>query len=300
MKFKEAYSHLYTRLSLSCFLLLLTGCSSLDLLNAVTPDGNSKLQTNISYGSQRRQTLDIHVPSTLRESTPVIIFIYGGRWQSGTKEEYQFVGQALAKRGIMTVVPDYRLFPEVEFPEFISDTAKVTQWTLNNIEQYGGDPSQVHLMGHSAGAHIVAMLATNKTYLTEHAASLEQIKGVIGLSGGYDFKITDPDIKQVFRKAKDYPSTQPISFVDGSEPPLLLLHGKKDVTLSPTNSLNLATKVNELGGHAEYIIYDDMAHVGILLSLANNPMMYFPPLLDDIEKFVFCGTSRIKTVSNCS
>jgi acetyl esterase/lipase len=277
--------------------LLLSGCSSLDVLNAVTPNGEAQLTSDIRYGEQLRQTLDIHLPTTTKTARPVVIFFYGGRWQNGSKSEYVFVGQALAKLGIITVIPDYRLFPDVEFPTFIRDSAAATKWTLNNIQRYGGDPKQVFLMGHSAGAHIAAMLATNAQYLQEVGLTPRQLKGMIGLAGGYDFKITDADIKQVFRRASSYEDSQPINFVDGDEPPLLLLHGKKDVTLAPQNSKNLAYQTKQLGGQAEVVIYDKMAHVGMLLSLVDSPFMYFSPVLKDIEKFVYCGST---TVNNCT
>ena len=207
-------------------LLTTTGCS-LKTLNAVVPDGNSTLVSNIQYGSLNRHHLDIHLPKNIQTNTPVIVFFYGGRWQSGERLDYQFVGQALAKRGFITVVPDYRLFPDTEFPGFIVDAAKATKWTLNNIQQYGGDTSQVYVMGHSAGAHIAAMLVTNKQYLSGQHVDSASIAGFIGLSGPYNFNITDEDIKQVFRQANTFNDTQPIHFVDGSEPPHAITAWKK-------------------------------------------------------------------------
>ena len=274
-------------LFLIVLLLTISGCS-LKTLNTIVPDGDSALISNTEYGSLSRQHLDIHLPKALNANAPVIIFFYGGRWQSGSKEEYQFVGQALAKRGFITVIPNYRLFPEVEFPEFINDAAKATRWTLDNIQQHGGDPSQVYLMGHSAGAHIAAMLIANKPYLSAQHIEAPKIAGFIGLSGPYDFNITDADIKQVFRLAKNHNNTQPIHFIDGSEPPMLLLHGKKDKTLSITNSQHMAAKTIKMGGKAELVIYKDMAHIGTLLALADAPFLYFAPVLDDIERFIAC------------
>jgi len=279
---------------LIALLTTLSACS-LKTLNAVVPDGDSKLISNITYGSLNRQNLDIHTPNTLNTSAPVIVFFYGGRWQSGTKEEYQFVGQALAKRGFITVIPNYRLFPEAEFPVFIDDAASATTWVLNNIKQYGGDPSEVYVMGHSAGAHTAAMLITNKQYLDPR----HKLAGFIGLSGPYDFKITDADIKLVFRKAPSYQDTQPISFIDGSEPPMLLLHGKKDKTLSTKNSQHMAEKTIKMGGQAELVIYKDMAHVGTLLALADAPFLYFAPVLDDIERFITCTAKKSRILPTC-
>lgn len=280
------------------FLLTLNGCA-LSAINTVSPDGHSTLVSHLSYGASKRHGLDIHLPKSLASKAPVVIFFYGGRWQSGDREEYAFVGQALAKRGIITVIPDYRLFPEVEFPQFIDDAAIATRWVLKHIQQIGGDPSRVYLMGHSAGAHIAALLISNKHYLQHQHVNRNDIAGFIGLSGPYDFNITDKDIKQVFRQANSHSDTQPIHFIDGSEPPMLLLHGLKDKTLSVKNSQHMAEKTIKMGGKAELVIYKDMAHVGTLLALADVPFLYFAPVLDDIEKFIHCTTHQASELSRC-
>ncbi len=284
--------------SLLIALLTLSGCS-LSTLNAVVPDGPSTLISNLEYGKSNRQRLDIHQPNSLPSKAAVIIFFYGGRWQSGERAEYRFVGQALAKRGFVAVIPDYRLFPDVEFPHFIDDAGAVTRWVLKNIQQYGGDPSKVYLMGHSAGAHMAAMLISNKQYLNNQQVDHKDIAGFIGLSGPYDFKITDEDIKSVFRKANTFNDTQPIHFVDGSEPPMLLLHGLKDKTLSMKNSQHMAEKTIKMGGKAELVIYKDIAHIGTLLALADAPFLYFAPALDDIERFINCTTHQATALSRC-
>jgi len=278
---------------------LLTGCSSLETLNAIVPDGDATLTSNVGYGLHARQRLDIHQPAAPYTKAPVIIFFYGGRWQSGSRHDYQFVGKALAKRGFITVIPDYRLFPEVEFPEFIADGAKATQWVLENIPLYGGDPSRVILMGYSSGAHLGAMLVTDKKFLAEQHVSIDQIHSFIGLSGPYDFNITDDDIQQVFRKAPSHDATQPVHFIDGSEPPMLLLHGYKDTIVLPKNSLSMASTAIKHGGRAELVIYEDLAHVGTLLALADTPFLYVAPVLEDIERFIHCTSDNTYPLSTC-
>ena len=268
------------------FISLLVGCSSLNTLNAIIPDGDSTLTTNVAYGMENRQFLDIHHSNSKQKNLPIIVFFYGGRWQNGSRQEYAFVGQSLANRGFITVIPDYRLYPEVGFPTFIDDAAKATQWVIEHSQKLGGDPSQIYLMGHSAGAHIAAMLVANKSHFNATGVSPKQIKGLISLSGPLNFKITDNDIKQVFSAANHYPDTQPINFIDGTEPNMLLLHGVKDKTLFPDNSISFAKKTNQLGGNAKVITYKNMSHVGLLLALANAPFLYFAPVLDDIETFI--------------
>ena len=267
-------------------LFILGGCSSLNTLNAIVPDGDVTQNLNLAYGPEKKQKLDIYQPTTFNKNTPVIIFFYGGRWQSGSRAEYAFVGQSLADRGYVSVVADYRVYPRVEFPVFIEDAAKATAWVFEHIQHYGGDTNQVYLMGHSAGAHLATMLVTNKTYLPAAGVKQHRVKGVISLSGPLNFKITDDDIKAVFANASTYADTQPITFIDGSEPKMLLLHGAKDKTLLPSNSHSMAKKLNTLGGSATVTTYKDMSHVGLLLALANAPFLYFAPVLDDIDSFI--------------
>lgn len=281
------------------YILLLTGCSSLDTLNALMPDGDSTRVSNIGYGDHLRQRLDIHQPPEPYVNAPVIIFFYGGRWQAGARQDYHFVGQSLANRGFITVIPDYRLVPDVEFPDFITDGAKVIAWVLNNIQLYGGDPANVFLMGHSAGAHTAAMLTANKSFLTAQGVSSQRISGLIGLSGPYDFAIKDDDIKRVFKLANTYEDTQPIHFIDGTEPPMLLLHGYKDKTVLPKNSLHMAAKSIKMGGSADIFIYEDMAHVGTLLALADTSFLYFAPVLDDVERFIKCTVNKTPALPLC-
>ena len=279
--------HLNTNLLIALTILLsLNGCSSLNTLNAIVPDGDAIQISNLSYGPAEKQKLDIYQPTTFNKNTPVIIFFYGGRWQSGSRAEYAFVGQSLADRGYISIIADYRVYPSVEFPVFIEDAAKATTWVFEHIQHYGGNTKQVYLMGHSAGAHIATMLVTNKTYLPAAGIKQHQVKGVISLSGPLNFKITDDDIKAVFANANTYAETQPITFIDGSEPKMLLLHGKKDKTLFPSNSHSMAKKLNSLGGNATVITYKNMSHVGLLLALANAPFLYFAPVLDDIDSFI--------------
>src|SRR5882724_3365318 len=110
---------------------------------------------DIAYADGARRRLDVYRPNNARQA-PIIVFFYGGSWQIGSKETYLFLAATLAARGYVVVVPNYRVYPEVKFPEFLSDGAKAVRWAKDNAATYGGDASQVFIMGHSAGAHIAA------------------------------------------------------------------------------------------------------------------------------------------------
>ena len=121
------------------------------------------------------------------KTAPVIVFFYGGSWQSGNKSIYKFVGSALARRG-RGVVPDYRVYPEVIYPAFLEDGALAVRWTKDNATRFGADPNMLFVMGHSAGAYMAAMLALDSRWLGRAGLSPRRdIAGLVGISGPYDF-----------------------------------------------------------------------------------------------------------------
>ncbi len=278
-----------------CLLIYLsvTGCnqSALFLVNGLARFDDYSVISDISYGSSELNHLDIYIPEHLEEmqqtGRPVIIFFYGGCWggcDTGFKEDYLFVAQALTSQGYVAVIADYRRFPDVIFPEIIDDARQATEWVKKNIENYGGNPESIFLMGHSAGAHLAALLILDETYLSTEAQLA--ISGFIGLAGPYDFlPFTKPYQKAVFAPEKTYPQSQPINYVDGNEAPLLLLYGNDDETVKPRNIINLAEKVQQLGGRVETRFYDEIDHVGILGSLS-IPLRNRKLVMTDIISFI--------------
>ena len=195
--------------------VVLSGCTSAVFLAANVPAafGPFERTANLAYGPEPRQRLDVYVPEApLKESRAVILFIHGGSWNSGSKDQYRFVGTSLAERGFVAVLPNYRLNPAVRFPDFVADAAAAVTWTLRNIASYGGDPRRVFVMGHSAGAHIALLLTLDRRYLVAAGASADDLRGVIGLSGPYDFKVDSALLRSVFGSAPDIQQTQPVYF----------------------------------------------------------------------------------------
>lgn len=265
--------------------MLLVACSPLKLLNTVVPSAGYELTHDIAYGKRPRQHLDVYTPARDLPA-PVVVFFYGGRWSSGVKAEYRFVGQALASRGLVAVIADYRVYPQVRFPAFVEDGAKAVRWTHRNVARYGGRPECVFLMGHSAGAHIAALLTLRETYLRSQDVPLTAVRGMVGLAGPYDFlPLTASDLKDIFATARDPRRTQPIHFAGGDEPPLLLMTGSDDTQVRPANSINLARRVRDAGGRARLMLYPERGHAGILLALA-APLRWLAPVLRDSSGFV--------------
>ena len=246
----------------------LTACSGQRLLNSLTLPGGYVRASNVIFDDATGLKLDVYTPTNAKNA-PVVIFYYGGRWTEGDVASYEFVGAALAKQGFVAVVPDYRHYPAVKFPAFVQDAAKAVRWTHDHAQAYGGDVGRIFVMGHSAGAHLAALLATNESYLAGVGGSRSWLAGMIGLAGPYDFlPFTDADIQDMFGPPENYAASQPINFVDGRNPPLLLLHGENDDSVWPKNSRNLAAKVKAAGGPVELVLYPKMSHSWIVATLS--------------------------------
>lgn len=272
----------FVTLLLLAVAVLPSGCSGLTLLDVMTPAGKYVAETGIPYGTLDRQKLDIYRPPG-QGPFPVIVFIYGGGWESGDRGQYRFVAESLTRHGYLVAIPDYRTYPEARFPTFIEDAAKATAWVHANIAKHGGEPERMVLMGHSAGAHIAAMLTYDKDYLAAAGMTPRDLQGFIGLAGPYDFLPLTSRRLQTILAAPDMAATQPINFASKEAPPSLLLHGLTDTTVMPQNSISLAARLHELGAPVETTLYPGMSHSGILLGLssaAGGDRPVLPDVLD--------------------
>ncbi len=264
--------------------ILPAGCSGLGILDALTPSGAYTATTDIAYGALPRQRLDVYRPQGSGPH-PVIVFFYGGGWESGERGPYRFVAESLTRHGYVVVIPDYRVYPEARFPTFIGDAAQAVRWARDNAGRFGGDPSRLFLMGHSAGAHIAAMVALDARYLAKVGMERRALKGFIGLAGPYDFLPLTSERFKTILAAPDMAQTQPITFADEGAPPMLLLHGLDDTTVLPRNSVNLAARLRENGSAVDTRYYLNLAHVGILLGLSSL-LAGDRPVLADILAFL--------------
>lgn len=264
---------------------LLIACSSSALMvaNTLARFDDYTLTGNQPYGTHTLNKLDIYQPRGKVKGT--VIFFYGGCWgacTTYTRESYRFVAQALTARGYLVVIPDYRRYPEVLFPQIMEDSAAVVAWVSRNIARFGGTAEQLFLMGHSAGGHIAAMLTVNERYL---GVELHQnILGFIGLAAPYDFIFDKPYMSALFADM-DYPESQPSHFVDGSEPPLLLLYGNQDKKVYMRNIVNMTEIVQQKGGVVEPHVYNGVGHATILAALS-IPYRSRYDVMNDIAAFL--------------
>lgn len=248
-----------------------TAASPLALFDAIGPrdPGGRLAAKDQPFGEGPRRRLDVYVPTAGAENAPVLVFFYGGSWQSGAKDDYAFVGHALAAQGFVTVLPDYRLYPEAPFPGFLEDGAEAIAWVRDNIAAYGGDPRRIVLAGHSAGAYNAVMLGIDPRYVIAAGVDPKVIKAVAGLSGPYDFLPFDQDTTvKVFGKAPDPEATQPVAFAGPLSPPAFLATGDADTVVKPRHTVSLAAKLRAEHVPVQERLYPGLDHKDTLLALS--------------------------------
>ncbi|WP_194756682.1 alpha/beta hydrolase [Aliidiomarina indica] len=269
-------------------ILLLVACQPTRVLNTVVPSGSYDLLSDVAYGDHDRQRMDIYVPTQDNVKQRVIVFVYGGAWDQGDKKEFEFVGQAFARLGYVTLVPNYRLYPDVEFPDFIQDVADSIAALPDAIEQHQGRVcsagNDIVLMGHSAGAHTAAMLAVEPRYFANANATNLTISALIGLSGPYDLPLEHERVKDKFTTVEG-DEANPVALAHADMPPTLLLHGEQDTVAEPAHTDKFASRLRELGVPVDVHTYDRARHVALVASLA-SPLRFWTPAYNDIQSFL--------------
>lgn len=278
------------RLGLAAIAAALTAaCAPLSLFATLSPkDPALRSARDLAYGPEPRQRLDVYAPRPggVAKTAPVAVFFYGGSWDTGRRQDYNWVGRALAARGFVTVVPDYGLYPAVRYPGFLEDGAKAVRWAEQHAAQFGGDPTRIVLIGHSAGAYNAAMLALDTRYLIAAGVDPSHIRALAGLSGPYDFlPLKDRIAERTFGDAPDLPGTQPVNFATAKAPPSFLATGDRDTMVFPRNTVKLAARLRAVGVTVEERHYAGLDHVGMVLALS-RPFRSRAPVLSDMSAFL--------------
>lgn len=268
----------------------LVACAPLQVLNALsTAGGGHAASKGVAYGPLPRQALDVYTPAARAPAGgwPVVVFFYGGSWNSGARADYGFVGAALAARGVLTLVADYRLYPEVRYPDFLRDSALALSWGLDHAARLGGDPRRVFVMGHSAGAYNAAMLALDPRWLAPSGHAPAELAGWIGLAGPYDFFPTaNPDARPVFFHPNYPREAQPIEFGGAHAVPSFLAAPSHDTVVNPARSTQaLAKKLEAAGTSVTLRLYERASHATLIGAFA-PALQWVAPVLDDVAAFV--------------
>jgi acetyl esterase/lipase len=272
--------------------LLLHFCSPIMALNAMAPRDGITVTQGIAYAEGPRHELDVFRPTHGAMSAPTVVFFYGGGWETGDRAMYRFVGAALAARGVVVVIPDYRLHPAVQFPAFMDDAAAAVAWVHANAARFGGDPHRLFLMGHSAGAQIATLLALDPEYLRAAGLAPERdVCGVIGLAGLYDFLPAASDgVKAVFGPEAAWPRSQPINYVTPQAPKMLLLAGQSDRTVDPSNTLRLAARLRAAGDSVQAELDPGISHRAIIAAFSDL-LSFLAPVREQTLSFIASATT---------
>ena len=262
---------------------LALACTPRSVAETIVLDDRVVRTPDLAFGDDARQTLDVYRARETRRGAPVVVFLYGGRWKYSGKRDYLLVGNALARQGWIAVLPDYRLFPAALFPAWVVDGASAVRWTRDHIAEYGGDPKRIIVVGHSSSAHTATMLALDERYLRAAGVPRGAVRGFVSMAGPVDTTWTAPDVQELMGPSDEWPATYPSSFMDGTNPPLLLLHGDADNVVTVGNSVRLAERIRSRGGCVRLATYRGIGHVKIALAIA---IPSIAPILRDIAAFV--------------
>lgn len=267
--------------------LALTACTPLTAFNTLTPkDPAVTLARDVAYGEGPRRKLDIYAPKGARASLPVLIYFYGGGWSTGRRQDYSFAGKALASRGFLTILPDYRLVPEVRYPDFLKDGAAAIRWAQDHAAEYGGDPSRIVLAGHSAGGYNAVMLALDTEFVRAAGVRPGVIRAAAGLAGPYDFyPFNVPYSRNTFGQYPDPAATQPVNYVEKDSVPIWMGYGLKDTVVYPQNIDSLERALKAKGVAYEAHRYPGVDHAGMVLALS-QPFRGKAPVLAEMTAFL--------------
>jgi acetyl esterase/lipase len=261
----------------------------LKAINTVTTGHSVTIEKDIAYGAHARHKLDVYKPTLIKPPNgyPMVVFFYGGSWNRGDRADYKFIGDALASRGIVTVVADYRLYPDVRYPEFLNDCAAALAYALKQLPALNADPKRVFVMGHSAGAYNAAMMAFDKHWLSAVGISSSSIAGFIGIAGPYDFlPMTNPDTQPVFFHPNYPKGSQPFEYVTGSSPRSFIGAAKVDNLVNPgKNSVRMASQLTQSGVPVTLKLYERVNHMTIAAAFA-WPLRWLAPVLNDVVEFI--------------
>ena len=278
--------------------MVLGGCTQLGLLTLNTAAGLERYSrtTDLAYGPTAANRFDLYIPAHPAHS-PVVVYFFGGGWNSGDKAWYKFVGAALADAGIIAVLPNYSLYPAARFPVFMQDAAQAVAWSRAHAAEWGGDPERLYVAGHSAGAQIAVMLALNEEYLKRVGGSSHWLRGAIGLAGPYDFlPFNEAYLNDLFGPPANFPASQPINYVRADAPPLLLMCGLRDRRVNPKNTQNLTSALQTAGGQVTTRYFDTAGHADLVVAFSNLRSRRLP-VVADISHFVGVTTPMVASAA---
>ncbi len=252
----------------------LTACNPVATLNNTTSLSGLNVTRNLHYGPDVRNVLDIYAPPQTAEASsslkPVVLFIHGGSWTSGGKDEYVFAGESLARAGYVTAVMSYRLAPLHPYPDYIQDAAQALRWLQDNAAKYGGNGQRLYVVGHSAGAFNAVEVVDNARWLTEAGVNINTVHGVVGIAGPYDYDFRKFPSKNAFPADGDPANIMPSRHVRPDAPPNLLLVAANDTTVDPDNGERMKAALQAANVPYTYTVLPGLNHITIVGALSRH------------------------------
>ncbi|EYB66909.1 Alpha/beta hydrolase fold-3 [Deinococcus phoenicis] len=250
--------------------LTLTSCSGVDAqdaLNRAISTRGLTVVTDQPYGPDARNRIDVYAPADARNA-PVVLFVHGGSWQGGDKVGHKFVGESLARAGYVTGVMNYRLAPQNRYPAYVQDTAAALRWLRDHAKSLGGNPDDLFVTGHSAGAFNAVEAVDNARWLREAGVPISAVRGVIGIAGPYSYDFRQFQSRVAFPEGSTPDEVMPDRHVRPDAPPHLLLVAANDTTVHPQNALNMEAALKKAGVPVTRTVLPRVNHITIAAALA--------------------------------
>ena len=235
--------------------------SALALVNGITSSGGVGVSKDILYGTESLQDLDMYYPKPLAQAMqaqnsiadryPMVVFVHGGSWESGSKEDYAFVGQSFAQAGYITAVINYRKAPEHVYPDYVEDAAQAIAWSFDNAADFYVDPKRIAVVGHSAGAFNAVAAVSNEGFLAPYGVSPSDISAVVGIAGPYSYDFRKFSSATAFASDATPDEVMPDRHIKGAQPPYLLLTAENDKIVHDTNTIKMTKALKEQGATVE-------------------------------------------------
>jgi acetyl esterase/lipase len=226
-----------------------------------------------------KHKLDLYLPRD-KKNFPVLMFLHGGSWRSGDRSAYRALGDRLARAGIGVAIPSYRLMPQNPHPAQIEDAAAAFAWVVQKAARYGGDPSRIYLSGHSAGAHLAALLALDEKYLGKFALPRTSIHGVIVISGIYDVDKLDTFLVAANADRHD---ASPVAHAHSGSPFFLVSYCQWDYFGLPKQARDFTRTLKKNFVGAELLYLPGENHISEVISLAQDHGLLIDALLNAVN-----------------
>ncbi len=265
------------------------------ILLLVVVKGGSRVVRDVYYVGVEDgyRALDIYTLST-RGKHPVIFFVHGGAWTMGDKGNHAAKALFFVRKGYVFVGVNYRLAPDVKYPAFAYDVAQALAWVYNHIEEYGGDRDKIYLMGHSAGAHLVALISYDAEFLGRYGLNTTIIKGLILLDGGgYDTPYVREEFPLLFKMIYEQAFGDDEETLRDASP---IYHLKKGMYVPPTlviytswkhtyaEAQRLMDALRRVGASYDYYYAEDKTHDAVSRDIGKPGDKVTEKILDYLDK----------------